>query len=333
MNITDVKTIYFDSEALHLQPYRVGRVKLSESGRAYFKYELPARIFTSLTTVISTCTPTPYGLLQWKMRYGEKESNRLARVAAMYGTMMHSEIGTFCINQQWNFDTAREVVDDFLSENQFYDPDTADWHERLKEDMQAWADFVYRDNVKVLAVEMVLCSEAYQFATAIDIVCMMDVDAMEVSDSVVYASGPRKGQPKEVKVRKRIRGIINMKSGRHGFYQENANQLELERMVWNENYPEMPVEHVFNWAPTDWREVSGDKYKLKDQSGKANKIEMEAMLMLASERYKGENERKMWTNITGEVYYGNDPTTNITQLRVIDHLTNIITNVNRKNNP
>lgn len=319
MKIEEVSTIYFDPEALRIQPYKIGRVKLGESGRAYFKFQLPVRIFTSLTTVLSTCTPMAYGLMNWKMQHGEKESNRLAKVAAMYGTLLHIEIGKFCTNQAWNFEQAQEIVSDYLSDKQFYDPDTEAWPERLKEDIQAWADFVYRHKVKVLAVEMVLCSEAFEFATAIDVVCMMDIDEKGFYGEV-YASGEKKGQPKETKRTVNIRAIINMKSGRHGFYPENANQLELERMVWNENYPDLPVDRVYNWSPTEWRNKDGDKYNLKDQTGAANKIELEAMLMLASERYKGKNEQKVWTNIYGEIYYGNDPTSNITQLKVIDHL-------------
>lgn len=331
MNITEVKTIYFDKDALRLQPYKVGRIVVSGTeGRAYFKYKLPVKLFTSLTTVMSTCSPMPYGLMKWKMNMGEKESKRIAKSTAHYGTLLHIEIGNFCVNQSWNFEKADDIVQDYLSKNEFYDDDTKEWPESLKEDMQAWADFVYRYKVKVLAVEMVLCSEAFEFATAIDIVCMMEVAEPGLDLGDPYKTGPRKGQPREIEILKTRRAIINLKSGRHGFYQENANQLELERMVWNENYPDLPVDKIFNWAPADWRNVTGEKWKLKDQTGAANKIEMEAMLMLASERYKGKNEQKVWTNIYGEIYYGNDPTANITQLRVIDHLETKVKNYLQK---
>jgi hypothetical protein len=318
MNITEVSTIYFNADAIRLQPYKVGRVSFGD-GRAYFKFQLPAKIYTSLTTVTSTCSPMPYGLMKWKMSLGEKESARVGRVAAMYGTLMHETIGTFCINQSFNFDKAGEIVSDYLSKNEFYDNDTSEWTERLKEDMQAWADFVYRHKVNVIAVEMVLCSDQFEFATAIDIVCDMTIEEKGFYGDV-YKSGDKKDQPKESKKETRIRAIINLKSGRHGFYQENANQLELERMVWNENYPDIKIDRIYNWAPTEWRDYTGEKWRLADQTNKANKVEMEAMLMLASERYKGKNEQKMYTNIYGEIYYGNDPTANITQIRVVDHL-------------
>ena len=324
MNITQVSTIYFDPDALRLQPYKIGRVKLGESGRAYFKYQLPVKIYTSLTTVMSTCTPMAYGLMKWKMDNGEKESTRLANVAAMYGTLMHQEFGNFCINQQWNFDNAEEVVADYCSKNEFYSEDTKEWPDRLREDIQAFADFVYQYKVKTLAIEMVLCSDAFEFATAIDLVCMMTVPEKGYWGEK-YASGEKKGQDKVTNKDVTVRAIVNFKSGRHGFYAENANQLELERMVWNENYPDLPIDRVYNFAPTDWRNASGDKFKLADQTGKANKIEMEAMLMLASERYKGKNEQKIWTSIYGEIYYGNDPTNNISQTRVIDYLEGKIT--------
>lgn len=291
MTIEEVKTIYFDKEAIRIQPYRVGRVSIG-AGRAYFKYELPVKLYTSLTTIQKVCSPMPYGLFQWWLKHGEKEAGRLMNVAAKYGTLMHIEIGGFCVLQEYNFDKTQEIVDDYLSSNQFYDPDTSGWAERLKEDMHAWATFVSEHNVKVIAVEMVLCSDAFEFATAIDIVCMMDIG--------------KKNPTREM-------AIINLKSGRHGFYAENANQLELERMVWNENYPDIPITRVFNWSPTDWRTVSGAKYNLKDQTGRANKIEMEAMLLLASERYKGKHEKSNYINIAGTIYYGADPEKNIYQ--------------------
>lgn len=319
MNITEVSTIYFDQDALRLQPYKIGRVKLSESGRAYFKYQLPVKIYTSLTTVISTCTPMPYGIMVWKMQHGEKESKRMAYVAAMYGTLMHIEYGNFCVNQAWNFDMAETIVADYCSKNEFYSDETKEWPDRLKEDMQAFADFIFKYKVKTLAIEMVLCSDAFEFATAIDLVCMMTVSDKGYWGEK-YSSGEKKGQDKATNKDVEVRAIVNFKSGRHNFYAENANQLELERMVWNENYPELPIDRVYNFAPTNWRDASGDKFKLADQTNKANPVEMEAMLMLASERYKGKNEQKVWTTIYGEVYYGNDPTRNVSQTKVVDYL-------------
>lgn len=319
MTIEEVKTIYFDQYALRLQPYKVGRVSIG-AGRAYFKYELPVKLYTSLTTIQKVCSPMPYGLFQWWLKHGEKEASRLMNVAAKYGTLMHIEIGKFCVSQEYDFDKTTGVVDDYLSTIQFYDPDTTGWAERLKEDMQAWATFVFEYKVKVLAVEMVLCSDAYEFGTAIDIVCVMDVDESIPTPSGTLTASGKKSTAKFTTISSPQMAIINLKSGRHGFYAENANQLELERMVWNENYPDMQIEKVFNWSPTEWRNISGDKYNLKDQSGKANKIEMEAMLMLASERYKGKHERASYINIHGSIYYGADPSKNIYQTAMISEL-------------
>src|SRR5690606_26774355 len=97
---------------------------------------------------------------------------------------------------------------------------------------------------------------------------------------------------------KRIRAIINFKSGRHGFYRSNGIQIEAERQLWEENFPDLPLDAAFNWSPKDWTGGS-PTYNLKDWTGDISMDEVEAVMKLADIRYASKAERKQYTSISG----------------------------------
>lgn len=310
INLEQVKTIYFDEDAMRIPSYRLGRAQFDD-GRLYYRFDAENRkveLFNSLTTVIRQCSPMPYGLLEWYVRNGMTEAKRLSETAAMYGTLMHIEIGKMCVKQEYDFDKCDQVVQDYLSEHDFWQPECKDWAHRLRSDMVAWSEFVFEHNVKCLAVEMVLCSSK-GFATAIDVVCDMDIP-VKGQWGEVYLSGPRKGQPKETIQMQRKRVLINMKSGRHGFYESNGIQVAAEKVLFEENFPDITIDAILNWAPMDWGVLNGEKYRFKDWTGKVDPREIECMFSLAEVKYRDRMESKERLYISGSIGYGNDPKAN-----------------------
>lgn len=323
INLEEVKTIYFDADAIRLPEYHLGRVSVADNngGRLYYRYGYQegqsVELFNSLTTVIYQCTPMAHSLLEWYCRHGLEEARRIANTAAKYGTLMHIEIGKFCQSLTYNFDAIDQVVEDYLAAESFWQPECKEWPWRLKQDMAAWAEFVFDTRLKCIAVEMVLCS-AKGYATAIDVVCDLDLPVKGFHGET-YVQGPRKGQPKETIKAVRKRALINMKSGRHAFYSNNGLQVAAEALLFTENFPDIQIEAALNWAPSDWESPQSDgKYKLKDWTGQVDPRELTCMFELAEVKFRDKLQAKERLNIYGEVLYGNSPEGNISTRLLTD---------------
>jgi len=297
MNVEFVPTEWFNAEALRLPDYKVGRVNFS-GGRAYIRLnndgvpiESPLRLYTSLTTSINQASPMERPLLEWYCKHGLEE------LASHYGTLMHLEIGKFLINQFYDFDMVDTVVEDYLSEHSYYQPDCKEWPEKLRNDLTAFIQFYLDYNITPLGIEYVLLSDR-GYGTLIDLVCNMTITVDGLDYENTYKSGVRKGEPRECKVKKEIRAIINFKSGRHGFYRTNGLQLEAERQLWEENFPDLLLDAACNWSPKDWKGAT-PSYNFKDWTGDITTAEVEAVMTLADIRYASKAESKVYTSIGG----------------------------------
>lgn len=302
MTFEAVNTEWFDENALRLPDYKVGRVNFGK-GRSYIRIneggelETPLRLYTSLTTAINSCAPMEQPLLEWHCKHGIQESARLTKLAQMYGTLMHLEIGKFLIDKVYDFDTTDAVVEEYTSSENFWEPECKEWAVKLKYDMAAFIQFFIDYEVIPLGIEFVLLSNK-GFGTLIDLVCKITVD--ELGDwGEKYKTGERKGEVKLTKARVQKTAIINFKSGRKGFFRSNGIQIECERQLWEENFPDIAIDMAMNWAPNEWTANPG--YHVKDWKGDICQEEVDAVLMLARVRYATKAENKSYLNITGVV--------------------------------
>lgn len=306
MTFENVFTEWFDEDALRLPDYKVGRVNFGQ-GRSYIRIneggelESPLRLYTSLTTAINSCAPMEAPLLEWHCKHGLQESGRLTKVAQMYGTLLHLEIGKFLKEKVYDFDTTTQVVEDYTSTEDFWEVECKDWAMKLKYDMAAFIQFFIDYEIVPLGIEYVLLSDK-GFGTLIDLVCRITVSEDGLDHNDPYKTGPRKGEPRDVKVRVQKTAIINFKSGRKGFFRANGIQIECERQLWEENFPDMPIDMAMNWAPNEW--TSNPGYHVKDWKGDICQEEVDAVLMLARVRYASKAENKSYLNITGVVSTG-----------------------------
>ena len=294
---------WYDETAIRLPDYRVGRVNFG-IGRSYIRInedgtlESPLRLYTSLTTSIAQSMPMPKQLEDWKHQHGLKEANRLMNVAARYGTLMHIEIGKFCIERVYNLDSIDAIIEEYLSNESFWDDDCKQWNLKLRQDILAFIQWFNDYEVTPLGLEYVLLSER-GFGTPIDLVCELTVEESGLDYDNPYKSGPRKGEPREAKVKVRKRAVVNFKSGRKGFYETHGIQIECEKMLWEENFPDLPIDMALNWAPADWKTTPS--YKVKDWSDTISKEEVTAILALAEIRYRNKAERKKYMKMSGVV--------------------------------
>ncbi len=303
MSLELVSTEWWDKDALRLPPYKVGRVYYG-NGRSYFKIdeegllESPFRLYTSLTTAINQCAPMERPLLEWYCKLGITEADRFLKVSQHYGTLMHICVGMWLKGNSFDFGEVQSIVDDYLSEKNFYAPECAEWPKKLRYDISAFIQFTIDYNVKPLAIEFVLLSDK-GFGTLIDLVCEMDIE-IEGDYGEKYKTGPRTGQTKLTKEIFRRNAVINFKSGKHGFYRSNGLQIECEKQLFEENFPDIKIDHAFNWAPKEWDINPG--YNLKDWTGDISQEEVDAIIKLAQIRYGDKAIDKKFVDIYGTAW-------------------------------
>lgn len=258
--------------------YQVYRVKVG-NGRLYYTLDdnsLP-RFFISLTTLTRSTLPTSETLIKWIADMGYEESRNYMAERAEYGTLMHHAFGIFMMEKRFDFDKTDEFIADCVK-NFVIKFSKEEWTEELNRDVAAFAMFCHEYKVEPLAIELVMVSKD-GYATLVDLVCKMHESIKSLDYNNPYKSGKRKGQPREVKIEREITALINFKSGKHGFFDEHEVQLEFERRLFTENYPDVKIDAIYNWAPKDWR--GSPTYTLKDQSGSLNGEKADALLALA----------------------------------------------------
>lgn len=279
MTAEEVCAAYFDADALQEQPEPVYR--LDSSGHRYyytFGEDGEPSFYVSVTTLIRQTMPTSPQLVKWVADMGYDESLQFMEERAAYGTFMHMQIEELVINRSYNLDALKGKLRRFIEDEQL--PCGFISHaDELKKDVLAFAQFMKDYEFKPLAVELVLVNPVDGYAGAIDLCGEITVEEKGFFGEV-YKTGANAGKPKETKQKRRVRVIIDCKSGRKGFYPDYEVQLAAYKEMWNIHFPQYPVERVYNWAPSDWRGAKPG-YKFKDQTGSKEALKLPYLVELA----------------------------------------------------
>jgi len=302
MKIQPAEAMYVKSSKTLAQPRTLFRA--DGNGHRYY-HTIEGDVVTfypSVTSIIDATQPMPYHLKKWIADMGLRQAERYRDERAAYGTFMHMMIGELLIKGTLNLDTLEEEVASYCTFNG-HDYDWTLWVHELKKDLVSFARFASEYNIKPLAIEMMLASDTHGFAGAIDLVCEMTLQVKGFWGEV-YKSGEKKGQPKETKQPQTVIAIVDFKSGRHSFNESNDLQANMYMMLWNENFPELPVERVYNWAPKDWQRLDEDDvpYYLKDQTSDDSKCEVPHMVALF--KYRERHKPKDVLSISGSITIG-----------------------------
>lgn len=259
MTIDEIRALYFDADALVEPAYKVYQLN-SDGYRYYYRFnpEGEPEFYPSVTTLLKQVMPTSPALIDWMIANGKEGAAEKRDLAAAYGTLMHTEFESLIINRRYDFDDVPAIVASYIERENLPEKVFNEWVIRIRKDVLSFAQFVRDYNVRPLAVEIGLVHPDYHFAGCIDLPCIM----MDPKSGEKYAA------------------IVDFKSGKKGFWEEHELQLHLYRMMWNVNYPNMPIARLFNFAPKDWR--TKPTYNLKDQTDSVNAAKLPHLLALAT---------------------------------------------------
>ena len=279
MTVEQIQAEFFNEDALQEQPEPVYR--LDSSGHRYYytfdEFGEP-RFFVSVTTLIKQTLPTAPSLVKWIADMGYEESQRFAQERAHYGTFMHAQIAELLITRSYNLNLIRERLRMFIESEQL-PSDFMGYADDFKKDILAFAQFMKDTELKPLAIELVLTNPEDGYAGAIDLAAELTIEEKGFFGEV-YKTGANAGKPKETKRQRRIRAIIDFKSGRKGFFPEYEIQLHAYMKMWNMHFEAHPIEKVFNWSPKDWRGKT-PTYNFKDQTDSKNAKKLPYLVELA----------------------------------------------------
>lgn len=294
MTVEEMTAMFFDG-ALIEPPYKVWQLN-SKGHRYYYKFDDNGtpEFYPSVTTILSQTMPKSEFLIKWIADKGIDEAERYKAERAAYGTFMHAQFEELIINRVYDLDGLKAKLKDYIDNNKL-PADFIYYADDFKKDILAFAQFVLDYDVKPLAVEIALVHPVHNYAGMIDLPCTM----LSKPGSKEY-----------------INAIVDFKSGRKGFYEEAEIQLHLYAMMWNENFPDIPIDRVFNFSPKDWRKKP--TYNLKDQTDSPNAKKIPYLLELAA--IEDEKRDNTFTAVSGEISLDNEPdlTNNIVSLTLAE---------------
>lgn len=295
MTVEEMTAMFFDEKTLIEPPYKVWQLN-SKGHRYYYRYDDAGNpeFFPSVTTILSQTLPKAPHLINWIANKGIEEAERYKGERAAYGTFMHAQFEELIINRVYDLDGLKAKLKDYIDNNKL-PADFIYYADDFKKDILAFAQFVLDYDVKPLAVEIALVHPVHNYAGMIDLPCTM----LSKPGSKEY-----------------INAIVDFKSGRKGFYEEAEIQLHLYAMMWNENFPDIPIDRVFNFSPKDWRKKP--TYNLKDQTDSPNAKKIPYLLELAA--IEDEKRDNTFTAVSGEISLDNEPdlTNNIVSLTLAE---------------
>lgn len=211
------------------------------------------KFYISATSFCASVLPENKYLTKWKQDLGEFEANRRAKEAADYGTLMHLLAEDFLNNEELSSYEFEISIEDFCVSKGRKDLINT-WKPRLRKDLIAFAQFCWDKKVVPINIEKWAKRDLTDFggiAGTIDLEC-----------ELIFNRKPR-------------RAIVDLKSGRKGFYPASELQLALYKKTLGN-----PDLMLFNWSPCDWRK-DVPTYNLKNQTDTPMMAKLENYIEIA----------------------------------------------------
>lgn len=260
-----MQAVFFNADALRVPNYRL--YQLNTKGQRYY-YILndhgEPTFFPSVTTILSAVMPNNPFLNKWRADMGWDEANAYTQERANYGTFMHAQIERLLVARTYDLDGLKAELAKYIEREQL--PSSfINYADDLKRDVLAFAQFARDYDVQPLCIEESLYSSK-GYAGMIDLVANIRTYTVDEEAKAREKKGEKWTEKDEQKYTERIIAMIDFKSGRNGFYESHVHQLYLYKDMWEENFPELPIQSVFNWSPKDWRKSPTYNFKCQDDA-------------------------------------------------------------------
>lgn len=255
--------------------------RFNQNGKRFYACQMTDSIavIPSVTTVIDTVIPMSFVQRKMIAEMGLERYNQFMKERAEYGTLLHIWAQSYF---NYNEMEIGDIMDNFYGG-------------RLPEYARVWLNDLLKDAMSIyqwsedcevvpLLVEFPVLHVGLGIAGMVDLLCELNIEEKGYFGET-YKSGERKGEPKESKRTKRVRAIVDFKSGKSGFYRSHEIQLLMYRiaysaMVQGVGEEEQQEIYIFNVAPKDWRgEIP--TYSMKDQSDSAERANVFSYLNIA----------------------------------------------------
>lgn len=259
LTVSQMQALFFNKEALREPKYRLWQLN-SRGGRYYYTFNQAtgeAIFFPSVTTILRKVMPENRFLAEWKLSKGKEAAEEYTAERANYGSFIHGQLAQLAALRKYNLDEVRDRLTEYVTRERL-PYGFIDAHEdEAKADIKAFARWMWEYDVRTFAIEVALFS-TQGYAGMIDLVCNLRTISKSEESAAITKVGADAAKLSKIKAASdtRIDAIIDFKTGKKGFYDSHAIQLELYRRMWNENFPERQIERIFNIAPKDWTKTA-----------------------------------------------------------------------------
>lgn len=226
----------------------------------FFKPENEVVVAAGITTIIDKVLPNEETRRLMKWKEDNPNWRHLLNISSEYGTLEHAVHGDIMFKkgiEQAKLDAMQKIVTEYGGS-----------HNMPSKDVLAFLKFQEDYNLRPLLIEaqLVYCdpSTGEYIAMTIDLLAQMSVPVKtktQVEDGV-YQRGDKKGEVKYKDVTTETTEertlIIDFKGNffdkdSKGFFLSNKVQLQAAKLAVEQNFPDIKVDDVYNYAPTNWR--------------------------------------------------------------------------------
>lgn len=212
--------------------------------RFYYDTET-GKFYISATSFCKMVLPENKYLTKWKQELGEFEANRRAKMAAHYGTLMHTLIEGFLEAGKISKSNIHDQLE-WYEEIHNIDTNFNKWQKDLHNDLLAFAQFAYDRELEVYATEQWMKRDITPTSGI--------AGTLDFQGSIKWRKG-------------RQDVIIDFKSGRNGFYAASELQLHLYKQILGKDVM------LFNWSPKRWETEPTYNFKNQTDSKMGQKLE------------------------------------------------------------